>query len=280
MDRVAVFVDAGYLFAAGSALLAGSKQPRSQLKLDEAATIQTLIDLSTKIAGLPLLRVYWYDGTSGRPSLEQATLGHIDNVKLRLGFINNHGQQKGVDSLIVIDLIELARNHAISDAVVVSGDEDIRVGVQFAQNYGVRVHLIGIHPARGSQSRTLQQEADSTHEIDRATIAKILRLLSSVASASATPVTPIPVQAPMHAPAIPVIASSVDPFADAVKGLLDPLAPADFVNLKAALASSRGVPSEFDGRLLAKIRAAIGRDLDADERSQARACFVREARKR
>jgi uncharacterized LabA/DUF88 family protein len=34
--------------------------------------------------------------------------------------------------LIGTDLIELARNHAISDAVLLSGDEDLRIGVQIA----------------------------------------------------------------------------------------------------------------------------------------------------
>ena len=57
----------------------------------------------------------------------------LDNVKLRLGQLNSAGQQKGVDSLIVTDLMELARNKAISDAVVVTGDEDIRIAVQIAQ---------------------------------------------------------------------------------------------------------------------------------------------------
>ena len=69
-------------------------------------------------------------------------------MKLRLGQLNSEGQQKGVDSLIVTDLIELARNKAISDAVVLTGDEDIRVGVQIAQSLGVRVHLLGIGGAQ------------------------------------------------------------------------------------------------------------------------------------
>ena len=46
------------------------------------------------------------------------------------------GRQKGVDSLIVTDLIELARNHAISDAVLLAGDEELRIGVQIAQSLG------------------------------------------------------------------------------------------------------------------------------------------------
>ena len=39
-----------------------------------------------------------------------------------------------------------------------------RLGVQQAQEFGVRVHLVGIKPSRGSQSLFLLQEADSTHE--------------------------------------------------------------------------------------------------------------------
>lgn len=34
MDRVAVFVDAGYVFAQGSVLLSGKKLPRSEVVLD------------------------------------------------------------------------------------------------------------------------------------------------------------------------------------------------------------------------------------------------------
>ena len=71
-----------------------------------------------------------------------------------------------MDSLIGTDLIELARNRAISDALILSGDEDIKIGVQVAQTFGVRVHLLGIKPARGSQSNSLMMEADTCHEWD------------------------------------------------------------------------------------------------------------------
>ncbi len=53
--------------------------------------------------------------------MEQQSIADADDVKLRLGIISPSGQQKGVDSLIVTDLVELARNHAISDADVLSG---------------------------------------------------------------------------------------------------------------------------------------------------------------
>ena len=85
-------------------------------------------------------------------------------MKVRLGFINSAGQQKGVDSLIVTDLIGLARQKAICDALLISGDEDVRIGVQIAQNYGVRVHLLGIAPSRANQSIQLVHEADTSQE--------------------------------------------------------------------------------------------------------------------
>ena len=102
--------------------------------------------------------------------MEQDLIGQSANAKLRLGLVNSRGQQKGVDSLIVTDLIELARNRAITDALILSGDEDIKIGVQVAQTFGVRVHLLGIKPARGSQSDYLMMEADTCHEWNEASI--------------------------------------------------------------------------------------------------------------
>jgi len=40
MERVAVFVDAGYLFAQGSAAIAGSKKARTQIVLSDAAVLE------------------------------------------------------------------------------------------------------------------------------------------------------------------------------------------------------------------------------------------------
>lgn len=174
MDRVAVFVDAGYLFAAGSILLSGERHPRGRLLLDTPGVVRFLIDFATRVSDLPLLRVYWYDGTSSGPTTEHRTLAHSPNVKVRLGFVNTQGEQKGVDSLIVTDMISLARNQAMTDAVLLTGDEDIRVGVQQAQELGVRVHLVGIAPHRDSQSDLLMQEADVVHELDRETVSGFL----------------------------------------------------------------------------------------------------------
>lgn len=126
---------------------------------------------------------------------EQSAIAQALDAKLRLGVVNSRGEQKGVDSLIVTDMIDLARNKAISDALILSGDEDIRVGVQVAQTFGVRVHLLGIKPARGSQSPDLMQEADIHHEWTENEVASWMSVSppSSIGSAAAIVPGPSPV---------------------------------------------------------------------------------------
>ena len=176
MDRTAVFVDAGYLYAQGSVLLTGTKQRREFLTLSIPDAVTAIKDLVSNFSGLPLLRIYWYDAIiSGSLSREQIALAHSADIKMRLGQVNSAGEQKGVDALIVTDMIDLARNHSIADAILISGDEDVRVGVSLAQQFGVRVHLAGIEPARSNQSQSLVQEADSVSEWNLATIRGRLR---------------------------------------------------------------------------------------------------------
>jgi len=190
MDRVAVLVDAGYFFAAGSALVSGSgNQRRDSLIFDEKSAVKELEALAQRVAqNSPLLRIYWYDGASRKtgPTAEHSRLAHSNNIKVRLGFLNSAGQQKGVDSLIVTDLVELARNRAVGDVVLVSGDEDVRIGVQLAQSFGVRVHLVGVKPCAGNQSPELRQEADTCTELDISVLKKII----SMRQPAVSPATP------------------------------------------------------------------------------------------
>lgn len=171
-----VLVDAGYLFAAGSKLLSGTNLPRSGVRLNVDAILKALRDSIAELSSTEsFLRIYWYDGVLRQgPTAEQEMLADSDGVKVRLGMIAYTGRQKGVDSLIVTDLIELARNGAISDAILVSGDEDVRIGVQIAQSFGVRIHLLGIEPKEKNQSRLLRQEADTSHEWRRSDVEAFL----------------------------------------------------------------------------------------------------------
>lgn len=188
--RVAVFVDAGYLYAQGYSLITGKevKNSRKKTRINAEEIVARLSRFATAVSKKDLLRIYWYDAkpTTGI-SDEQNKFAQHDNVKLRLGQLNSAGQQKGVDSLLVIDLTELARNKAITDAVVFTGDEDIRIAVEIAQNHGVRVHLLGIDEtsARGSQSPTLQNEADTVKVWDRSEVESFITILDDHAPGAA-----------------------------------------------------------------------------------------------
>lgn len=210
-----------------------------------------------------ILRIYWYDGISPNrgPSPEQTALGQAPNIKLRLGFVNSQGQQKGVDSLIVTDLIDLARNNAISDALILAGDEDLRVGVQVAQTYGVRVHLLGIKPSRGNQSPTLFQEADGTVEWDDTTVTKCLARNSPVKEHSNRP----PLSQPTR--------SEPDDFdmESIVASVLSRFNQTQLANNKTHTLTTGSLPRDVDAPLLALARDKIGRDLAPDEKRKLRA---------
>lgn len=181
MDRVAVFVDAGYLFKAGGRLALGippgddRRFSRSDLSLDATAVEEFLRTFAEAQTGLPLLRIYWYDGTDSGPTPDHLSLMWTQNVKVRLGIVNRFGEQKGVDSLVVTDMINLSASTRVATAVLVTGDEDLRVGVQQAQAAGLRVHLVGFKPRQNNQSNLLQQEADVLHEWDETQVSAFLK---------------------------------------------------------------------------------------------------------
>ena len=176
MNRIAVFVDAGYFYASASELLFGASLRRGEMRLANAEFAQYLGHCAESIGGCPLLRIYWYDGTNSGPTAAHLAMAYLDNVKLRLGFVNQSGEQKGVDGLIFSDLTNLARNRAISDALLLAGDEDLRVGVSQAQEHGIRVHLLGVEPKdpSGNQSAALQREADTRRQLDAAALGQFL----------------------------------------------------------------------------------------------------------
>ena len=94
--------------------------------------------------------MYWYDAARDRvPTVEQRQIAALPHVKVRLGNLNSAGQQKGVDAQLREDLEVLARHRAVTDVVLIAGDEDMVPAVEAAQAYGVRVHVWGVEPPYG-----------------------------------------------------------------------------------------------------------------------------------
>ncbi|MEU9844739.1 NYN domain-containing protein, partial [Actinomadura sp. NPDC048032] len=160
--RYAIFVDAGYLYAASGALLLGCGS-RREYRVAAEKLIKALTDHADEQRRGELLRVYWFDAAPRRqPTVDQRVIANLPLVKLRLGNLNAQGQQKGVDAQLRADLEALARHRAITDAVLLAGDEDMLPAVEAAQRYGVRVHLWGVEPTHGSnQAEWLVWESDT-----------------------------------------------------------------------------------------------------------------------
>lgn len=254
MQRFAIFVDAGYLFAGGSDCVFETQKKRSELSLEVEKTIDLLKKKAATLctSQSSLLRIYWYDGANGnRLSTDQQIIANTNDVKLRLGIINSAGQQKGVDAKIVTDLVELSRNRSISDAVLLGGDEDLRIGIELAQEYGIRAHLLCIDQA--GTSPTLKQECDTVTFLKKEEISLILSIREAPPIVTNNNATTIP---------------------EVVQQYIDSLSSKDRQDLQQVLSTpSASIPREHDGKLLGKARDALGGDLTPDEKKELRSEF-------
>lgn len=207
MDRLVVLVDAGYLLSQAVQILSSKKsRSRADLKLTSASgLVKMLIDKAKlSLDNDKLLRVYWYDGVKGSLSADHKAICDVDDVQLRMGTVNGNGQQKGVDSKIVIDLIELASNQAISDALVITGDGDLAVGIELSQRRGIRVAVLGVEEVgigvMHSQSAEVTNVAD---RVIRVGLADLTPYLAYIPKTVATTSSALPSTATVTPPVVP-----------------------------------------------------------------------------
>jgi len=160
-------VDAGYLYASVGQLMLG-RASRREFRVATEPLIEALLARAAERVPGELLRMYWYDAARDRvPTVEQRQIAALPHVKVRLGNLNSAGQQKGVDAQLRQDLELLARHRAVTDVVLLAGDEDMVPAVEAAQAYGVRVHVWGVEPPYGvNQAERLVWEADTVDQLD------------------------------------------------------------------------------------------------------------------
>ena len=176
MDRCALFVDAGYVLGDGALAVHGTRN-RESVSWDYAGVLQVFKNVARDRTGLPLLRCYWYEATvEGRRSSEHETLAELPGVKLRLGKMKP-GRREGVEGEIHRDLTTLARNRAISDALVVSAEEDLAQVIADVQDLGLRVILVHIAAAGCTAAAALRQECDDIVEISEAHLRPSVELI-------------------------------------------------------------------------------------------------------
>ena len=280
--RVGIFVDAGYFFKRCALVALDQIVHRDDIELDINALVAELNAVRTSQAISQLLRIYWYDAAKhGQMTHGQLQLAWHDNIKVRLGSLSVDNQQKGVDSLIVTDLAELARHGAIVDAIVLSGDEDVRVGVQIAQSYGVRVHLLGIGPAGKSQSHQLMWESDTTTQWDETHVAKFMKFPKHERAAKAAALAALaePQLKSMLTISDPKPLQPIQPGAleQVVATVVRQLSAAELSDAVRALELDI-VPNETDRQLLKTSQAIVGRALEHPEKATMRQLFKQEMR--
>ncbi len=198
LARYSIMVDVGYIYAAAGELLF-STSARRDYRVDADKLIQALTRHADGLLRGELLRVYWYDAARDRvPTIDQRVIAQMAWVKLRLGNLNSRGQQKGVDAQIRADMESLARHRAITDAVLIAGDEDMVPAVEAAQAFGVRVHLWGVEPPFGTnQAERLVWEADTVDVLDRSFLEPFFtRVVSATEQTAPTQLTAAAVPSP------------------------------------------------------------------------------------
>ena len=81
-------------------------------------------------------------------------------------------QQKGVDTLIALDMVRLASRSAFGTAILISGDRDLAEVVRTVQDYGITVIIAT--PNRKSVAAEVLQIADGIVEIDSRDVRRML----------------------------------------------------------------------------------------------------------
>ncbi len=208
LSRYAIMVDVGYIYASAGELLF-SASSRREYRVDADKLIAALIKQADDVVRGQLLRVYWYDAARDRvPTFDQRVIAQMPLVKLRLGNLNARGQQKGVDAQIRADMEALARHRAITDAILVAGDEDMVPAVEAAQAFGVRVHLWGVEPPYGTnQAERLVWESDTVEVLERSFMEPYFAPQPTPETATSAAHGALPARAD-HAAAVPGIPAS------------------------------------------------------------------------
>ena len=202
-----------------------------------------------------------YDGSRGTLAGNHLDLAQLNDVQVRLGMLNSAGEQKQVDPLIITDMMSLSQKGAVSDLVLVSGDADLIVGVQFAQEFGVRVHLRTIAPTRGNTSADLRHAVDTQAEWVGADLSAFLRytpkeILTQVAAPTtrADDKRVASMAAPRSAPVAPSIeVARGSDHATIVSTVLETLTPQELNEV--ATGQPGRVPGSLNHRLLGIARS-------------------------
>ena len=163
--RAVAFVDAGYLRNLGARALGCSP---AEVHIDGAALREWLHRLAEPFR---FMRGYVYDGRyppeHPKASVQAAQLDELadtSQIRLRLGVLRERDrgrsvEQKGVDTLLVLDALQMAQVNAYDIAFLVAGDADFAEVVDAVQRLGRTVAVVVMENLQ-AVSKDLRQAAD------------------------------------------------------------------------------------------------------------------------
>ncbi len=154
----------------GAFLLKQLERISGQNRIDPIAFRSSLLSYIQGRWQMRMLRAYWYSspGINGDNGYLNEAISFLDNFKVRLGSVgyvdtvDGGGlRQKGVDGLLIVDMIQLAQNRSVTDMLLIAGDADFVPAVELVQSLGVHVHLVCPEDINGSLARNLKSEVDT-----------------------------------------------------------------------------------------------------------------------
>lgn len=218
----AVIVDAGFLKAEGARVLGLPRSSLAFDGEACIRWFSTVVRDSRYEQFAPIfatkafLRVYWYDPSDRRDRAQRAAFDRLADVPglcLRLGHLHEvrpgwqhpvrkavqacgvnlvdfekHFQfrseleQKGVDALMTLDLVNLSRDRVVDAVLLVSGDRDLEESVRVAQGAGCKVVLV--QPPAAGVAPALLRLADARIRIEPDDLRTMLVPVQSPASES------------------------------------------------------------------------------------------------
>jgi len=180
MDKAIVLIDAGYFSKVLNAL--------GRPNIDFAK----FSDLLCQRANSERLRTYYYDCLSYqgyKPTKDErnryiakrkfvSVLNRLPRFEVRLGRLSRSGdsfKQKGIDTLLSIDLTRLAWRGIIQKEILVSGDSDFAPAIREAKLAGVIVQIYYLKSKFTSVHDELFEVSDEQFEISKELLSSVVR---------------------------------------------------------------------------------------------------------
>jgi uncharacterized LabA/DUF88 family protein len=183
VDKVAIFVDGGYLAKILFPITGSSVFPIDFGKLSEVLAV-----------GQSRLRTYYYNCppyVAPSPTPEETrraskahsfydALNRLPRFQVRLGRLEFRGNkadgspifvQKRVDALLSVDMVQLGLTRQIGKVILLAGDSDFLPAIEAVKAAGVLVELW--HGPKDTYHAELWQACDERVQIDSATLHSI-----------------------------------------------------------------------------------------------------------